>query len=81
MRQAVTTDEIVAYYGSARMACTELGLAPNAVSMWAARGHVPALAQIRIERATGGRLRYEPQSLPEHLRRLAPQSGGSRRVA
>lgn len=70
--QTVTVDEIVAHYGSVRNATRELGLAPNAVAMWILRGHVPALAQIRIERLTGGCLRYDPDALPLRLRAIAP---------
>ena len=46
-------------------AARALGITQPTIANWVARGRIPALQQLRIERATGGKLRAEAGIMPK----------------
>ena len=53
-------DQVIKYYGSQVAVAEALNVRQPTVSMWRKRGRVPQLQQLRIERATRGKLKADP---------------------
>lgn len=51
--------QVIDYFGSQVAAAAALGVKQPTVSMWKARGRVPRLQQLRIQRLTRGRLKAD----------------------
>lgn len=59
----MTPRQVVEYYDHCQStAARALKCRQSTISMWVKRGFVPELAQYRIERATGGKLRANPKT-------------------
>ena len=52
-------DQVIKYYGSQVAVAEALNVRQPTVSMWRKRGRVPQLQQLRIERATRGKLKAD----------------------
>ena len=55
-------DDVFAYFGKKSHAAKAAGVSRQAVSHW--REIIPAMAAIRIEKATEGRLTFDPTLYP-----------------
>jgi DNA-binding transcriptional regulator YdaS (Cro superfamily) len=58
-------EKVLQYYGTQMAAARALSVTQPTIANWVARGRIPALQQLRIERATGGKLRAEAGILPK----------------
>jgi DNA-binding transcriptional regulator YdaS (Cro superfamily) len=50
-------DEVVEWYGSQAAMARALGVERSAVAQWLAKGELPALRALQIEKLSGGRFR------------------------
>jgi DNA-binding transcriptional regulator YdaS (Cro superfamily) len=58
-------DNVIKHFGSQALAAKALGLTQPTISNWKARGKIPHLQQLRIEHATGGKLKANSKILPK----------------
>ena len=56
----MTVDEIVEYFGSKAKAASALGIGRANLTIWEKRGHIPEKQTMRLDRLTGGKLKYNP---------------------
>jgi DNA-binding transcriptional regulator YdaS (Cro superfamily) len=66
----MTFTQVVSHFGSQIAAARALGVSQPTLANWKARGKIPQLQQLRIEHATGGKLRADPKILPKKVSRL-----------
>jgi DNA-binding transcriptional regulator YdaS (Cro superfamily) len=59
----MTFSEIIKHFGSQVAAAQKLGISQPTISMWRARGRIPALQQLRIQHVTRGKLKADPAAL------------------
>lgn len=59
--------DVIKHFGSQASAAEALGVTQPTISMWKARGRIPQLQQLRIEHATGGKLRAAGNILPRKI--------------
>jgi DNA-binding transcriptional regulator YdaS (Cro superfamily) len=55
--------KLIKHFGSQVAVAEALGISQPTVSMWKARGKIPALQQLRIEQITGGQLKADKKIL------------------
>jgi hypothetical protein len=58
------SSDAISFYGGRRAVATALGISKSAVYQWA--DLVPELSAVKLDRLTGGRLRYDPASYARH---------------
>jgi len=53
----MTTEEVKAFYGTGYKFQKSTGMSANSFENWMKRGFVPTFSQLKIERATNGKLK------------------------
>jgi hypothetical protein len=62
----MTIDDVYNYFKSWNQLIKKVGFAPNTPRNWRKMGHIPALAQIRIEQFTESKLKFNVAHLGAH---------------
>lgn len=63
-------DKLIKYFGSQVAAADAIGVTQPTLSNWKKRGRIPHLQQLRIEHATGGKLKASPDILSRKVSRV-----------
>jgi hypothetical protein len=61
----MTTDDVIKFFGSQRLAATAMGLAQPSISNWG--DYPPDIRQLQLERLTKRKLKAEPGCLDRIL--------------
>jgi len=59
----MTFDDLIAHFGTQVAASQKLQISQPTLSNWKARGRIPPLQQVRIQHATRGKLKADPEIL------------------
>ena len=53
-------DQVIKFFGSQVAAADAIGVTQPTLSNWKKRGRIPHIQQLRIEHASGGKLKAQP---------------------
>lgn len=59
----MTPDQVIKHFRTQAAAAAAIGVSQPAVSNWVTRGAVPLISQLRLEAATGGKLKADRSAL------------------
>ncbi|MHB1564115.1 MAG: Cro/CI family transcriptional regulator [Leptospirillum sp.] len=56
---SLSLNDVIEYFGNQSILARSLGIKPQAVQQWIARGQIPIRRAIQIERLTDGKIRLD----------------------
>lgn len=59
----MTPDQVIKHFRTQAAAAAAIGISQPSISNWVTRGAVPPLSQLKLEAATGGKLKADRSAL------------------